>query len=113
MTEKRTAVKVYLTTDENDHLTRQAKQLNLERGVLIRLRALGDPTIAGKGSQASAAHFTLKQYQNAVAAASRAARGCAPRPVLESIAAAVLCSLYEETPSVQPAGDPGTPQTVG
>lgn len=112
--EKRTPVKVYLTAEENDHLTRQAKQLNLERGVLIRLRALGDPTIAGKGSVASPAHFTLKQYQKAVTAASRAARGCAPRPVLESIAAAVLCSIHEETVLTDnSAGDPGATQTVG
>ena len=42
-TEKRTPVKVYLTAEENDHLTRQAKALDIERGQLIRLRALGDP----------------------------------------------------------------------
>jgi hypothetical protein len=97
MAEKRTAVKVYLTSQENDHLTRQAKALDIERGQLIRLRALADPTVARKAPGAQAAHFTLKQYQNAVAAASRAARGSAPRPVLESIAAAVLCSIHEET----------------
>jgi hypothetical protein len=95
-TEKRLPVKVYLTQDENDHLLRQAKELNIERGQLIRLRALGDPTVASGASVAPAAPFSLHAYQNAVTAACRAARGSAPRPVLECIAAAVLCSLQNE-----------------
>jgi len=98
-TEKRTPVKVYLTAEENDHLTRQAKALDIERGQLIRLRALGDPTIASKAPTAPAAHFSLKTYQNAVAAALRAARGSAPRPVLESITAAILCSIHTDDQS--------------
>lgn len=95
--EKRLPVKVYLTADENDHLTRQAKELELERGQLIRLRALGDPTVVSNAPVGAPAPFSLVAYQNAVAAACRAARGSAPRPVLECIAAAVLNSLYGQT----------------
>lgn len=100
--EKRSPVKVYLTAEENDHLTRQAKELDMERGVLIRLRALGDPTVASKASGSSATHFSLKTYQNAVTAASRAARGCAPRTILESIAAAILCSIHADDQTETP-----------
>lgn len=114
MPDKRTPVKVGLTAEENAHISRQAQALGMDRSTLMRLRALGDPTVAGKGSGGSAAHFTLRQYQNAVAAASRAARGCAPRPVLEAIAAAVLCSIHEETsPRANEPGDTNPAQTVG
>lgn len=114
MTEKRTPVKVGLTAEENEHITRQAQALGMDRSTLMRLRALGDPTVAGKGSGGSAAHFSLKQYQKAVAAASRAARGCAPRPVLEAIAAAVLCSIHEKTTGTPDQSRPSiNPQTVG
>lgn len=113
-TEKRTAVKVYLTAEENDHLTRQAKALDMERGVLIRLRALGDPTIASKAPATPAAHFSLKTYQNAVTAASRAARGSAPRPVLEAVAAAILCSIHADDQTPPTTANPaGAAQTDG
>lgn len=95
--EKRLPVKVYLTADENEHLTRQAKQLDIERGQLIRLRALGDPTVACNAFVGASAPYTLTAYQNAVTAACRAARGSAPRPVLEAIAAAVLNSLHGQS----------------
>lgn len=114
MPDKRTPVKVGLTAEENAHITRQAQALGMDRSTLMRLRALGDPTVASKGSAARVPPMTLKQYQNAVAAASRAARGCAPRPVLEAIAAAVLCSIHEETslPANEPR-DTNPAQTVG
>lgn len=114
MPEKRTPVKVGLTAEENAHITRQAQALGMDRSTLMRLRALGDPTVASKGSGEPVPPMTLRQYQNAVAAASRAARGCAPRPVLESIAAAVLCSIHEETsPASNKPGDAEPAQTVG
>lgn len=112
--EKRTPVKVYLTAEENDHLIRQAKALDIERGQLIRLRALGDPTIAGKAPATPTAHFSLKTYQNAVTAASRAARGCAPRAILESIAAAILCSIHADDQTQTTVARPiGASQTDG
>lgn len=114
MSEKRTPVKVGLTAEENMHITRQAQALGMDRSTLMRLRALGDPTVFGKGSGGSVAHFTQRQYQKAVAAASRAARGCAPRPVLEAIAAAVLCSFHDQaTGTTDQSGTSNDPQTVG
>lgn len=91
LSEKRTAVKVGLTAEENAHITRQAQALGMDRSTLMRLRALGDPST---GSQAVAAPLTLRQYQDAVRAALAASRGCAPRPIIESIAAAVIATLY-------------------
>lgn len=114
MPDKRTPVKVGLTTEENAHITRQAQALGMDRSTLMRLRALGDPTVARKGPGGPAAHFSLRQYQNAVTAACRAARGCAPRPVLEAIAAAVLCSIHDETTGTSDQSRPSSdPQTVG
>ena len=103
MTEKRTAVKVGLTPDENAHITRQAQALGMDRSTLMRLRALGDPAVS---PNASAAPLTLKGYHRAVQAAVAASRGCAPRPIIESIAAAVIASLYAKTKITQnpPAG---------
>lgn len=95
--DKRTPVKVGLTAEENAHITRQAQQLGMDRSTLIRLRALGDPTVVSNPAVGSPAPFSLVAYQNAVTAACRAARGSAPRPVLECIAAAVLNSLYGQT----------------
>lgn len=94
--DKRTPVKVGLTADENAHITRQAQQLGMDRSTLIRLRALGDPTVAPNAAAGGPAPFSLVAYQNAVTAACRAARGSAPRPVLEAIAAAVLNSLHDQ-----------------
>lgn len=94
MTEKRQAVKVYLTPAENEHLIRQAQALGMERGQLMRLRALGDPSVA---SYATAAPLTLQTYHRAVQAALGASRGCAPRPIIESIAAAVLNTVHGKT----------------
>ena len=103
MTEKRTAVKVGLTPDENAHITRQAQALGMDRSTLMRLRALGDPSVS---PQAVSAPLTLKTYQDAVRAALAASRGCAPRPIIEAIAAAVIASLHgkPQTTQSQPAG---------
>ena len=103
MSEKRTAVKVGLTPAENEHITRQAQALGMDRSTLMRLRALGDPAVA---SGAVAAPFTLRQYHAAVQDALAASRGCAPRPIIEAIAAAVIASLHGKTKTTanQPAG---------
>jgi len=100
-------VKVYLTPEEREHLDAQAKALNLNRSQLMRLRALGDPA---PGVYPPLRPLSLRQYQNAVTAALRASNGSCSRPVVEAIAAAVLCSVHE-TPNKQPSSSP--PQTVG
>ena len=97
MADKRTAVKVGLTAAENAHITRQAQALGMDRSTLMRLRALGDPST---GVSAAAAPITLQTYQRAVQAALAASRGCAPRPIIEAIAAAVLNTVYR--PHVKP-----------
>ena len=103
MTDKRTAVKVGLTAEENAHITRQAQALGMDRSTLMRLRALGDPAVA---ANAAAAPLTLKTYQNAVQAALAASRGCAPRPIIEAIAAAVINAVHvkPQTAQSQPTG---------
>lgn len=108
MSEKRTAVKVGLTAAENEHITRQAKALGMDRSTLMRLRALGDPAVGAGGSVAP---LTLNAYHKAVQAALSASRGCAPRPIIEAIAAAVLNTVYKpptddkaQTRQSQPAG---------
>jgi hypothetical protein len=103
MSEKRTAVKVGLTPAENEHITRQAQALGMDRSTLMRLRALGDPAVA---SNPVAAPLTLNGYHRAVQAALAASRGCAPRPIIEAIAAAVIASLHGKTKTTanQPAG---------
>lgn len=103
MTEKRTAVKVGLTPAENEHITRQAQALGMDRSTLMRLRALGDPAVA---SNAVAAPLTLNGYHRAVQAALAASRGCAPRPIIEAIAAAVINTIHAkpQTPQARPAG---------
>jgi len=100
---KRTAVKVGLTPAENEHITRQAQALGMDRSTLMRLRALGDPAV---GANAVSAPITLKQYHAAVQAALAASRGCAPRPIIEAIAAAVITTLHAKTQTTanQPAG---------
>lgn len=100
-------VKVYLTPEEREHLDAQAKALNLNRSQLMRLRALGDPT---PGSPAALPPLSLRQYQNAVTAALKASNGSCSRPIVEAIAAAVLCAVYE-TPNKR--SNASHPQTVG
>jgi len=100
-------VKVYLTPEEREHLDAQAKALNLNRSQLMRLRALGDPT---PGFPTSLPPLSLRQYQNAVTAALKASNGSCSRPVVEAIAAAVLCSVYEPSHKRSNASHP---QTVG
>jgi len=107
MTLKRTPVKVGLTAEENAHITRQAQTLGMDRSTLMRLRALGDPSIS---SQPSPPPLSLRQYQRAVTAALKASNGSCSRPIVEAIAAAVLCSIHE-IPD-QPR-DSVHPQTVG
>lgn len=103
MSEKRTAVKVGLTAAENAHITRQAQALGMDRSTLMRLRALGDPST---GFNAMPAPIGLRQYHGAVRAALAASRGCAPRPIIEAIAAAVITTLYGKTQTTanQPPG---------
>ena len=103
MSEKRTAVKVGLTPAENEHITRQAQALGMDRSTLMRLRALGDPAV---GPNAVAAPLTLKQYQDAIRAALAASRGCAPRPIVEAMTASIINTLYAkpQTPQIRPAG---------
>jgi len=103
----RVEVKVYLTPEERDHLDAQAQALNLNRSQLMRLRALGDPT---PGSPAALPPLSLRQYQNAVTAALKASNGSCSRPIVEAIAAAVLCSVYEPPNKRSNASHP---QTVG
>jgi cobalamin synthase len=91
LADKRTAVKVGLTAAENAHITRQAQTLGMDRSTLMRLRALGDPST---GVGAAAAPITLQTYQRAVQAALAASRGCAPRPIIEAIAAAVINAVH-------------------
>ena len=100
-------VKVLLTHEERDHIDAQAKALNLSRSSLMRLRALGDPA---PGVQPSQPPISLRQYQNAVTAALKASNGSCSRPIVEAIAAAVLCSVHEP-PNKQPSANPS--QTVG
>jgi cobalamin synthase len=102
LADKRTAVKVSLTAAENAHITRQAQALGMDRSTLMRLRALDDPST---GVSAAAAPITLQTYQNAVQAALAASRGCAPRPIIEAIAAAVINAVHvkPQTPSSQSA----------
>ena len=97
MSEKRNSVKVYLTAKEQDVLDQQAKALGLSRGKLIRDRALGAPT---SPSDAAMPAMTLRQYQNGVRAALAASQGCAPRPIIEAIAAAVICAAHKPVTSV-------------
>ena len=106
MTEKRTAVQVGLTAAENAHLTRQAQELGMDRSTLMRLRALDAPP-AGVG--ATAAPITLQTYHRAVQAALAASRGCAPRPIIEAIAASIINTVYQphvkpQTPATRSAG---------
>jgi len=65
----------------------------MERGQLIRLRALGDPAV---GSEHVSAPVTLSDYHRAVQAALAASHGCAPRPIIESIAASVINAVYNK-----------------
>ena len=97
MTEKRNAVKVGLTAAENARLTRQAQELGMDRSTLMRLRALGDPSTGVRGSEPP---LTLDAYHRAVQAALGASCGCAPRAIIEAIAAAVLNTVYQ--PHVKP-----------
>jgi len=103
----RIVAKVSLTTDERDHLDVQAKTLNLSRSELIRLRALGDPA---PGSASTPPPISLRQYQGAVTAALKASNGSCSRPIVEAIAAAVLCSVYEPP---NKRSDTSHPQAVG
>jgi len=98
MSEKRTAVKVGLTAAENAHITRQAQALGMDRSTLMRLRALGDPATGSKGSMPP---LTLNAYHRAVQAALSASCGCAPRPIIEAVAAAVLNTVYNPTANAQ------------
>ena len=99
--------KVSLTPDERDHLDAQAKALNMSRSELMRLRALGDPSV---GSRPALPPLTPRQYQDAVTAALRASQGSCSRITVEAIAAAVLCSIHEI--SDQPR-NPSHPESVG
>ena len=114
MPEKRTAVKVGLTAAENAHITRQAQALGMDRSTLMRLRALGDPAVGASGSVAP---LTLNAYHRAVQAALSASCGCAPRPIIEAVAAAVLNTIYKPTANAQTqtttGNTAGNAQTAG
>lgn len=64
----------------------------MDRSTLMRLRALGDPTVA---VNPAAGGLTLRDYQRAVQAALAASRGCAPRPILEAVTAAVITAIHQ------------------
>jgi hypothetical protein len=100
LADKRTAVKVGLTAAENAHITRQAQALGMDRSTLMRLRALGDPAVGAK-RRCSGFSSPLTTYHRAVQAALAASRGCAPRPIIEAIAAAVLNTIYKPTTHVK------------
>ena len=106
----RIAVKVYLSPEETEHLDRQAAALNLNRSQLIRLRALGDPSVGSQEPSGSSETISLRQYQDAVTAALKAASGACSRPVVEAITASVLVSVYA---SPNQSRHPNPPQTVG
>lgn len=91
MSEKRTAVKVGLTAAENEHITRQAQALGMDRSTLMRLRALGDPAVGAGGS--SGIPQGPRVYADAVTAAARVSGGL-PRVQLEAIVAAVVNALH-------------------
>ncbi len=99
--------KVTLTPDERDHLDAQAKALSMSRSELMRLRALGDPSV---GSRAELPPLTLCQYQRAVTAALKAAQGACSRITVEAITAAVLCSIHEIPDQSR---NPSHPESVG
>lgn len=84
--------KVSLSAEERDHLDAQAKALKLSRSDLMRLRALGDPSV---GLQPILPALSRSQYQQAVTAALKAAQGACSRITVEAIAAAVLCSIHD------------------
>ena len=106
----RIAVKVYLSPEETEHLDRQAAALNLNRSQLIRLRALGDPSVDPQATAKATPPISLRQYQDAVTAALKAASGACSRPVVEAITASVLVSVYA---SPNQSRHPNPPQTVG
>ena len=106
----RIAVKVYLSPEETEHLDRQAAALSLHRSQLIRLRALGDPSVDPQATAEAMPPISLRQYQGAVTAALKAASGACSRPVVEAITAAVLVSVYA---SPEQPRNPDHPQTVG
>lgn len=112
MSEKRTPVKVGLTAEENAHITRQAQALGMDRSTLMRLRALGDPSVGSEAARTALPPLTLRQYQKAVTAALRASSGSCSRPIVEAITAAVLCSIHDKTQANQPA-DQFPSQPVG
>lgn len=103
----RVVVKVSLSTEERDHIDTQAKALNLSRSVLMRLRALGDPSVEPKASKPP---LTVREYQGAVMAALRASNGSCSRPIVEAITAAVICAVHD-SPDKQ--ANPSHPQLVG
>ncbi len=86
-------VKVLLTPEEREHIDKQAKALNLSRSALMRLRALGDPSA---GAQPQIPALTVRKYHAAVTGALKAANGSAPRHVVESIVASVVCAIYDK-----------------
>lgn len=99
--------KVSLTPDERDHLDAQAKALSMSRSELMRLRALGDPSV---GSRAELPPLTLCQYQRAVTAALKAAQGACSRITVEAVTAAVLCSIHDIP---NQSRNPSHPESVG
>jgi len=86
MSSKRLETKVFLTPTEREALDREAARLKITRGQLIRERATGSSLGAQPPSPAT--------YARAVERAARTVSGV-PRPHLEAIVAAVVCTLSE------------------
>jgi len=80
--------KVYLTEHERQILDVQAKQLGLQRGEMIRQRALSAP------QQAAGLPQGPQVYADALEAAARSYSGI-PRTAMAGIVSAVIRSLAE------------------
>lgn len=88
--DKRTEVKIYLTSDERARLDQEASRLLITRGQLIRDRALGNATTPPV--------LNVRTYTKAVTNAARICAGL-PRPQLEAVVASVVTTLAQtDTP---------------
>ena len=86
MPENRTPVKIYLLPQEKEALDKQAKELGIHRGEMIRQRALFAP------QQAAGLPQGPQVYADALEAAARSYSGI-PRVAMAGIVSAVIKSL--------------------
>ncbi len=88
MSQTRTPVKIFLSSEERQILDEQAKQLGMHRGEMIRQRALFAP------QQAAGLPQGRQVYADALEAAARSYSGI-PRTAMAGIVSAVIRSLAE------------------